>query len=50
MDSKAIFFIESLQPSTGSLQGAELKGEPGGRMGERDRPGFDGSETVKAAR
>lgn len=50
MDSEASFFIDPLQLSTSSFQCVELRGEPGGRTGERNRSGFDRSKTVKAGR
>lgn len=48
VDGKACFLIEPLQLTTNSLHGAEVSGEPGGRVGEGDSPGFDGGQKVQA--
>ena len=42
VDGEHRSFFESLSPTTRSLQGAEFSGEPRGRAGEGDSPGFEG--------
>ncbi len=48
VDGKAGSFVEPLQPATGGFHDAEVRGEPGGGAGIRDRPVFKGGQRVQA--
>ena len=47
VDSETSLFMETLKLTSFGLDGAEFRGEPRGRMGERDRPSFNRSEGVE---
>jgi len=44
MNSESGFGGKPLQLTSFGFQLAEVRGEPGGRVGERDSPGFEGSK------
>lgn len=44
VDSEGSFFGEPLQPATSRLHGAEVGGEPGGRVGVGNSPSSEGGQ------
>ena len=48
MDGEASSSVKPLQPPSSSLHGTEVGGEPRGRAGVGDRPGYERGKSVQA--